>query len=499
MSSNWPVLLSRGGAGGVGAYVTHAELDTALGDMLPLAGGAMSGVLDMGGYAIIQVGKVELFTGSPWEETPGLLVQVKPVAESKGAVLNLESAGQLTFAESQGYGQTVLTLEGSPHDQASDGEFFVQTTSDPVNDTWVRVRGVADGTTGKLTSTAQHFGAASARASTYHESSATTGWVEIEAFGGTAFIKLQVGDTVLNDALIVYETYTWIDLKLGINTASPTYELDIASADSGDTDARLSAAGAGDDARLRLEGHTLSDIIFGNSSQAICRWDDASDRLLIYLEDSAEASRLVLACYAGDSAVNGDIYVYDTEANNLVLMYDHSASYWRARDDWNPYTTNTYNMGTAAIYWKNVYSAAYPAVSDERTKTDLEPLRLGLGFLETLGRSSRYHRRLRTKQGASKSQAPKLKFDERGRRNVTEPGEPLDPIDSVDKRWTFGWTAQHMEAALTEHRMKTSTLVHPADPKVPGSMAMTEQMQMIPILSNAILELNERLAVLEAA
>jgi hypothetical protein len=46
--------------------------------------------------------------------------------------------------------------------------------------------------------------------------------------------------------------------------------------------------------------------------------------------------------------------------------------------------TNTYDCGTASLYWKNVRSTSYPAVSDGRLKKDIKPSNLGLGFINKL-------------------------------------------------------------------------------------------------------------------
>lgn len=45
---------------------------------------------------------------------------------------------------------------------------------------------------------------------------------------------------------------------------------------------------------------------------------------------------------------------------------------------------NTYDCGTASLYWKNVRSTSYPAVSDGRLKKDIKPSNLGLGFINKL-------------------------------------------------------------------------------------------------------------------
>jgi hypothetical protein len=45
---------------------------------------------------------------------------------------------------------------------------------------------------------------------------------------------------------------------------------------------------------------------------------------------------------------------------------------------------NTYDCGTASLYWKNVRSVSYPAVSDGRLKKDIKPTNLGLGFINKL-------------------------------------------------------------------------------------------------------------------
>ena len=46
--------------------------------------------------------------------------------------------------------------------------------------------------------------------------------------------------------------------------------------------------------------------------------------------------------------------------------------------------SNTYDCGTASLYWKNVRSTSYPAVSDGRLKKDIKPSNLGLKFINKL-------------------------------------------------------------------------------------------------------------------
>lgn len=171
--------------------------------------------------------------------------------------------------------------------------------------------------------------------------------------------KLLSQENDAGDGLVVwleidYNAATWAmigNVKVGINDPAPSHELDLASADATDTVARLTADTTGMDARLILRGHTTSEIWFGDSTderQAFLRYDPATEEWTVWIDDSAAAAKRAIRVIGGSSVSKGDILLYDTVADQIVMHYDESTGgIWKL---YNRGGTKVFDTGAWASY-----------------------------------------------------------------------------------------------------------------------------------------------------
>lgn len=158
-----------------------------------------------------------------------------------------------------------------------------------------------------------------------------------------------------------------------------------------------------------------------------------------------------------------------------------------------PATNNTHSLGTSSLRWSVVYAATGTInTSDERLKTDIAPVPLGLAFVRDL-------------------QPVAYRWTSGGnavvRERVADPdpkGETADEI-SVDRavprpggRTHYGLLAQQVRQTLDAHGVGDFAGWTLADKDDPDSEQGLRYDQFIPILIRAVQDLAERLDAVEA-
>jgi hypothetical protein len=156
----------------------------------------------------------------------------------------------------------------------------------------------------------------------------------------------------------------------------------------------------------------------------------------------------------GIASVYNDLYI--TTGNNggsnatTRLQFSASDNYLYSSVHILPSSVDTYNIGSSALHFNNMYANAFNTMSDKRLKTNIRPLQIGLNFI-----------------------------------NNIKPVE-FNYIKDTEKKDVYGFIAQDIDAQLNDENNNQSLIKKPENEQ---SYYSIEYSQFTPIIIKSIQEL----------
>ena len=188
----------------------------------------------------------------------------------------------------------------------------------------------------------------------------------------------------------------------------------------------------------------------------------------------------------------GDFIRYIRSTNTLQMSFGNIGEHVFEATFYGPASDNANDCGRNAIAWKDVFTVnAVTVTSDERLKTDIADLPVGLDFITRL-RPVQYRWKVSERR-------PRVAVPA----EVDEGGNEIEPVQiTVDEtkgtRTHWGVTAQNVRQALKEAGIYDAALWCLADKDDPDSKQALRETHLIPVLIRAVQELAARVATLEA-
>ena len=140
--------------------------------------------------------------------------------------------------------------------------------------------------------------------------------------------------------------------------------------------------------RLLLSANSAINAPFIDVGNRMHMGTDTTGTSLLNIKGTFPQFKITSGDFANPASINmisPSGFTSSMTLNDTALFINSSTGFvYCSGSHLAPSPSNTYDCGRATLYWKNVFSAAYPAVSDGRLKKDIKPSNLGLGFINKL-------------------------------------------------------------------------------------------------------------------
>jgi hypothetical protein len=140
--------------------------------------------------------------------------------------------------------------------------------------------------------------------------------------------------------------------------------------------------------RLLLSANSAINAPFIDVGNRMHMGTDTTGASLLNIKGTFPQFKITSGDFANPASINmvsPSGFTSNMTLNDTALFINSSTGFvYCSGSSLGASPSNTYDCGLASLYWKNVRSAAYPAVSDGRLKKDIKPSNLGLGFINKL-------------------------------------------------------------------------------------------------------------------